>query len=152
MARHDDIPLGLCGCGCGQRTKIATCSDRHNNWIKGQPKRFIYGHNRKSLPIAVTPKSYKSVSKSPGRPGSMYLHRERAKQAAGHELPARAVIHHPDHDGTNPSARLVICEDQAYHMLLHARERIVRAGGNPNTDKLCGTCHRVKPRTAFCAS
>jgi hypothetical protein len=26
----------------------------------------------------------------------------------------------------------VICQDRAYHMLLHMRERIVRAGGDPN--------------------
>ena len=41
--------MSLCECGCGQPTKIAT---RNNAWAgqtKGQPLRFIVGHNPKRL-------------------------------------------------------------------------------------------------------
>jgi hypothetical protein len=38
----------------------------------------------------------------------------------------------------------VICPDQEYHMLLHARMRIQEMGGNPNTQWFCGTCKRMK--------
>ncbi len=40
---------GLCECGCGQKTRIADKTARRNGWIKGQPLRFIHGHNRRKL-------------------------------------------------------------------------------------------------------
>lgn len=36
-----------------------------------------------------------------------------------------------------------LCESRSYHILLHARTRVVRAGGNPDTQRLCPTCNRV---------
>ena len=38
-------PSGLCMCGCGRRTKIATKSDRRHGHVMGQPFRFIHGHS-----------------------------------------------------------------------------------------------------------
>lgn len=35
---------GLCQCGCGERTKIAPKNRSETGWIKGQPMRFIHGH------------------------------------------------------------------------------------------------------------
>lgn len=35
---------GLCECGCGVKTKIATRNRLNRDWIKGQPIRFIAGH------------------------------------------------------------------------------------------------------------
>jgi hypothetical protein len=40
----DDIAFGLCQCGCGQRTTIATYTWPKWGHIKGQPKRFVRGH------------------------------------------------------------------------------------------------------------
>lgn len=75
-------------------------------------------------------------------------HRIRAEAALGHPLPVGVVVHHVDgtKDETSP---LVICQDQAYHMLLHRRMRIKAAGGDPNTDSLCGICHLTKPVGEF---
>lgn len=39
-----EIPLGLCQCGCGQPTKIATENNRSKREIKGQPRRYLIGH------------------------------------------------------------------------------------------------------------
>jgi len=36
----------LCECGCGQPAPIATGTDPRYGCIKGQPRRFIAGHNR----------------------------------------------------------------------------------------------------------
>lgn len=36
---------GLCECGCGEPAPIAKRTDRSRGWIKGQPLRFIHGHN-----------------------------------------------------------------------------------------------------------
>lgn len=83
-------------------------------------------------------------------PKDVYLHVLIAETALGHPLPAGAEVHHVDEDRTNnKNANLVICQDKAYHKLLHVRMRIVRAGGNPNTDKLCGDCGRARPLIAF---
>jgi hypothetical protein len=38
-------PSGLCECGCGQAAPIALKPDREGGYVKGQPKRFIVGHN-----------------------------------------------------------------------------------------------------------
>lgn len=76
-----------------------------------------------------------------------------AERALGHALPERAVVHHVnDVRHENGDDNLVICEDQAYHMLIHARRRIVRLGGDPRREKVCGTCSALKSRAAFHAA
>lgn len=49
----------------------------------------------------------------------------------------------------NANSNLVICQDAAYHKLLHVRTRIVKAGGNPNTEKICCACQQVKSLDDF---
>lgn len=41
---------GLCKCGCGQKTNLARNTDRTKGLVKGQPVRFIVGHNRRPGP------------------------------------------------------------------------------------------------------
>jgi hypothetical protein len=36
---------GLCECGCGQQTKLSPKSRRDHGYRKGQPRRFVNGHN-----------------------------------------------------------------------------------------------------------
>jgi hypothetical protein len=38
------IPLGLCQCGCGAKTKISTSNDARHGYIKGQHRKYISGH------------------------------------------------------------------------------------------------------------
>jgi hypothetical protein len=38
------VEAGFCECGCGQRTKLAPQSHTAFGWVKGQPIRFIQGH------------------------------------------------------------------------------------------------------------
>ena len=73
-----------------------------------------------------------------------------AEQALGKLLPPKAIIHHVDGNNTNNiNSNLVICEDQAYHMLLHQRMRVLEVGGNPNTQYLCGRCNKAKDFSVF---
>jgi len=81
------------------------------------------------------------------REGSL-VHRTRAEQVLGKPLPPSAQVHHADGKRGDDSA-LVICQDQAYHFLLHVRMRVKAAGGDPNTDRICYTCKAVKPIAAF---
>ncbi len=135
-------PSGLCWCGCGQRTSPARQNLTAHGWIKGQPLRYVKGHGRRE-----------------GRKSNDYTetqgirtHVHVAQQALGHKLPRGAQVHHVDgYKSNNTPSNLVICQDGAYHGLLHARARIVRAGGNPNMERVCSTCHAVKPLAAFSA-
>ncbi len=122
----------FCECGCGQLTNISTCTDAYG--VKGEPRRYIFGHRR------PRPTTHGYIETSTGK-----IHRQRAERALGHPLPPKAVVHHPDRDPSNPNARLVILENQAFHR----RMRVKEAGGNPNTEQICTGCHQVKAFTEF---
>lgn len=77
------------------------------------------------------------------------VHRVMAEKALGKSLPLGAEIHHVDKDIDNPNARLVICQSPAYHRLLHLRTKILRSGGNPNTDSYCCRCKKPKHKSEF---
>jgi DNA-binding transcriptional regulator YiaG len=38
---------GYCECGCGERTIVSLVTDRHHGWTKGEPRRFLAGHNNR---------------------------------------------------------------------------------------------------------
>lgn len=40
----NEIPYGYCHCGCGQKTKLAPRTHSRKGLVKGQPQRFIDGH------------------------------------------------------------------------------------------------------------
>ena len=63
-----------------------------------------------------------------------------AQAALGRKLKPKNKVHHlngDDHD--NRPANLLICEDQAYHLLLHQRVRAYRASGHAHYRK-CARC------------
>lgn len=78
------------------------------------------------------------------------LHIVRAVRALGRPLPPGAEVHHADLT-KNDDAPLVICQSHKYHRLLHARTRVLRAGGNPNADRICADCKLMKPIAEFYA-
>lgn len=100
--------------------------------------------------------AYRAVSGQKGHPRAQgeWSHVQEhvliAERALGRYLPAGAEVHHVDGDCRNNAPRnLVICQDKAYHKLLHCRTLVVRAGGNPNTEKMCGHCKRPRQFAAF---
>lgn len=42
--RGPEIPFGYCHCGCGQKTSLATKTDKRRGYVKGQPLSFISRH------------------------------------------------------------------------------------------------------------
>lgn len=84
------------------------------------------------------------------RDGHVKEHKVIAERAIGRYLPLGAEIHHVDENPlNNANSNLVICQDRAYHKLLHKRARIVRAGGNPNTQRICSSCKQIKDVCEF---
>lgn len=47
MSEDKIIPYGYCHCGCGKQTQVAKETSKRDGWIKGEPLRYILGHNMK---------------------------------------------------------------------------------------------------------
>lgn len=140
----DVIESGLCQCGCGEKSGVYAWSDAQRGWVKGKPKRFAVGHNGvKPKPAVKT--IYRRLTFGDR---SLAVHRYRAECALGRPLPKSTRVHHAD-GTTRDDAPLVICESDAYHKLLHVRMNVLRAGGNPNSDKICQDCRRVVRKVDF---
>ena len=141
---------GFCQCGCGQRTRVAPYSDRNRGWVKGQPIRFCHGHNSKG---SSHPQWKGGKTNCVGYIGTLSRNHPRsypngyvlehiliAERILGKPLPRGAQLHHINGDRSdNRPENLVICQDYAYHSLLHQRERALKACGHANWRK-CQIC------------
>lgn len=139
----DEMPL--CECGCGEPVSISKSGPR-----RGQPNRFVHGHN---IPTGsdhrwwkggrrVGSNGYVSIYRPDhhraGSNGYVKEHVFIAEKALGKPIPKTCPIHHVNDDrADNSPGNLVVCEDDAYHKLLHARARALRATGNPDARR----CH-----------
>jgi HNH endonuclease len=145
---------GPCQCGCGLLAPIASRTFNSRGIVKGQPVRFCVGHGGKPRGRRTTGylQRHRPMNQRGSKSRIMKLHVFIVEQVLGRSLPDGAAVHHVDGNTlNNEHANLVVCENHAYHMMLHTRTRIVKAGGNPNTDHICSTCKLVKPREAFAA-
>jgi hypothetical protein len=81
----------------------------------------------------------------------VYQHRIEAEKALGKPLPSEAQVHHIDgNKRNNAAANLVICQDAAYHQLLHLRQTAIEQTGNPDNRK-CGRCGKYdNPNSMLC--
>lgn len=144
--------MKLCECGCGNRTTIITLTNNKRGRVKGQYSRFVAGHNWRREPAPGT-HVYKQVYIPHGKRTIGLAHVVLAERALGKPLPQGVEVHHADGNTLNNTpSNLVICQDRAYHKLLHVRARILRAGGNPNIGQFCHACKRFLLFEAFCRS
>lgn len=147
------IPAGLCQCGCGGKTLLAPWNNCKSGAVKGQPLRFIYQHHTRK---ENNPRWNGGQRKPPGDYSAIYCpdhpratsegyvleHLIIVERVIGKPLFPPAEVHHFDEDRTNNRhSNLIVCEDHAYHFLLHLRLRALKACGNPNFRK-CVYCHQ----------
>lgn len=130
--------MPVCECGCGETAK----------------RRYISGHNltgnlhwqwRDGRSTTGPGSSYEMVY-APNHPtadarGYVREHIYVVEKLIG-PLPPNAVVHHIDEDTkNNANTNLVVCQDRAYHNLIHRRIRALRECGNANWRK-CSICHQ----------
>lgn len=95
----------------------------------GKPPKRIYNE-----------KTYKCKQDAEGRNRSE--HRQIVEEVLGRKLPSRVEVHHVDGGFlNNAKTNLVVCQDRAYHMLLHRRTRALDECGNANWRK-CPFCKK----------
>ena len=140
------IQLGFCACGCGYPTKINSENDKSKGWIKGQPRKYLQGHSLKSLSKGGrrrTSSGYiRILLPNHSRADNMgYVgeHILAAENALSNLLPIGAIVHHAN--GSRNSGPLVICQDNAYHQLLHRRMKAYAACGHASWRK-CWICRQ----------
>ncbi len=101
----------------------------HHRWKGG---RFVDARGYVKLYLRDHPRAHCS--------GHVFEHIIVVEKALGKPIPKGAVVHHVNHNrADNRTANLVLCQDSAYHNLLHRRERALVGGGS--LDKLnCRFC------------
>lgn len=142
--------LKLCECGCGNLAPIAKWDKPERGEIKGMPLRFISHHNlgkgdKNNNWKGGTYKMHNGhvqilVKDNPMADcrGYVLSHRLLSGKALGKTLPEKVQIHHYD------KIQIVICQDDAYHKLLHQRTRALRACSHTDWRK-CWICQQYGP-------
>ena len=126
---------GLCECGCGGFAPIARQTETARGAVKGHPIRFINGHNNRRGGRYTTDAGYVKV-KFYGHPRAdkedyVCEHILVAEAAIGRQLQKPIEVHHVnERKADNRNSNLVVCEDNAYHCLLHRRMRAYQATGS----------------------
>lgn len=142
--------MSLCECGCGQQTTESKVTNANKGTKRGRHNRFIHGHHARRVRKSADQLRWYRHGVRGGR--SVQEHVLIAERALGRKLPAGAKVHHADGNRLNNSpSNLVICQSQSYHSLLHARMRVRAAGGDPNTQLICGSCKELLPFDSFSA-
>lgn len=136
----------LCECGCGNPAPIAKKSNTKRGHIKGHPIRFISGHHNWNGGKTYSGDGRLLINKTRHpRANSVGFVRNSvliAEKALGKFLDKKHPVHHFDNNtGNDKNRNLVICEDQAYHLLLHQRKRAYDACGNASWLK-CYICQQ----------
>lgn len=137
MEMTPNTPVQLCACGCGNPSGVYRTTRKSLGRIKGQPRRLLPGGHR---PCNAAP-YHRTIVNGRCRP----LHVAIVEKLLGRELPRGVEVHHVDgNKRNNATSNLVVCPTRGYHRLLHYRQRIVDAGGNPNTQRICFKCQQLK--------
>ncbi len=134
----------LCKCECGNTKRVRGSSLKSGNTTSCGCDQRCGGekHYRWKNGKYTTKRGYEILCKTHG-----YIHRLIAEKALGKKLPSQAVIHH--YKDKTQNDKIVICENTAYHFLLHQRTRAYYACGHADWRK-CWVCKKYdKPENLY---
>ena len=150
---------GLCRCGCGQQTKLATQTNRRVGHVQGQPQPFVFGHKppRLKMPerfwqhvkkqsgcwiwVSSTDKKGYGLFQLPlgsGRYRLMHAHRVAWALANGPIPLGKHICHACDHPSCVRPDHLFMGTHRDNMQDMMAKER-QRCGERINTAKLTAT-------------
>lgn len=113
-----------------------------NFWLRGKQN---YNWKGGTKYLRVRGKVYRKIycpehPRSRGREVHICEHVLVAEKAFGKSLPPNTQVHHVNEDTLdNQNDNLVICENNAYHQLLHQRKKAFSSTGDANS-KRCTIC------------
>ena len=123
------MQIKLCGCGCGEETPIATRTRTSRGQKKGEPLRFINGHNARLLGSEEQRRrtSFRDhgVQRYTGsrtnyvKFKNRHMHRVVAEQKIGRKLLVGEIVHHVDGDKWNNHPDNLLVMTQAEHVRIH---------------------------------
>jgi hypothetical protein len=120
-----------CGKECGGKWISLTRRGENNSFWKGGKTKDVYGY------VLVRDESNKRPNNSSHQ---IKEHVAIAENAMGKPLPFRAMVHHFNGiKSDNRNSNLIVCENNAYHKLLHMRQKAFIATGDVNKRK-CKYC------------
>ena len=123
------------GCVKSARSR-GYCNAHHQAfWKHGDP---LINKRNKHVLIGITDQGYIVREKDGVRNRE---HVSVAEKAIGRKLIKGEIVHHVDGNrANNVGSNLVICPNQAYHMLIHVRQRAFDATGDASNRK-CSYCN-----------
>ena len=145
-----EIPYGLCHCGCGEKTRIATVNDKFNGTVKGEPMRYIKHHFRKGRARDGDVPIYQPDHPRANKQGYVPEHILVAEEILGRPLNPGEVVHHKDGKHSNNSPENIeVFENNGQHLSFHAQE----AGPSWGQPLRCDYVEAEKVyRTGMCVS
>lgn len=142
---------GLCQCGCGATTGVSKVNDARLGVKTGEHYRFVKGHGKRLFRRVI--EGYPALW-APDHPRAtnryVFEHVLVIERVLGKPLAEPHVVHHVDQNPTNNrNDNLCVLENQTEHMALHTRLRVLRAGGNAWTQRMCCRCNKPKDFDQF---
>ena len=122
----------FCQCGCGIQIDSSKVFAWGHNRKGKRNKMILYGRdnpNWKGGKGYISTDGYHVRSVNNGI--RIIIHREIVEKVLGKPLQLNSVIHHFDENReNNRNNNLIVCQDQAYHLLLHKRMLALQASGH----------------------
>ena len=140
LSRNEPGGVKVCSVeGCGQSGKMTRgwCPKHYTKWrLYGDPLAGKTNKNKKGEG-SITCYGYRKMSINRREE---FEHILIIEKALGRKIPKGARTHHVDGDGlNNKNQNLVLCDSDAYHQLLHKRQRALSSCGHANW-RFCSYC------------
>jgi hypothetical protein len=147
----------LCECGCGRPAPIIKKTHRARGRFKGQPARFIAGHNLREYRgekssnwkggrYKIKP-GYILINTGPGR--RRFEHQIVAERMLGRLLKPGEIVHHKNGNKGDNSPENLEVYNQSHHAKIHA---ISNTPVYLPNKKLCPNCQAIKQQAEFSKS